>query len=76
MSLLSSIFATSLSITKSQKEFWNKNGYLVLKGLLEPGLVQQYLEEIDRFWENRDQEDNPLVIDSVSYTQQTLPTKP
>lgn len=63
MSLLSSIFATSLSITKSQKEFWNKNGYLLLKGLLEPGLVQQYLEEIDRFWENRDQEDNPLVID-------------
>ena len=63
MSLLSSIFAQPPSITNSQKEFWNQNGYLVIEGLLKPSLVQQYLEEIDRLWENRDQEDNPLVID-------------
>lgn len=63
MALLDKLFNRSTNLSSKQKSFWNENGYLVLKGFLDPNGIQAYLDEIDSLWENRRREDNPLVID-------------
>lgn len=63
MAILDRIFNRSANLSSKQRTFWDENGYIVLKGFLKPKGVQAYLDELDSLWENRDREDNPLVID-------------
>jgi len=63
MSLLDKLFNRPTGLTPDQRSFWDENGYLVLRGFLKSKNVRAYLDEIDSLWENRKQEDNPLVID-------------
>lgn len=63
MTLFETLFNRSSKLSAEQRTFWNENGYIVLRGFLKPKLVRQYLDELDELWENRNREDNPLVID-------------
>lgn len=63
MSFLRSLFNRPKSLTAEQRADWEQTGYLILKGFLKPSLVKRYLDEIDRLWEYRKRDDNPLVID-------------
>jgi len=63
MSLLSGLLGRPYSLSEAEKADWENKGYLVLKGLIKPRWIDAYLREIDRLWETRAREDNPLVID-------------
>jgi phytanoyl-CoA hydroxylase len=63
MSLLDALFNRPKNLTNTQREFWDTNGYLILKRCIKPAVIDRYQRELDELWENRASDDNPLVID-------------
>ena len=63
MSLLDALFNRPKNLTNTQREFWDTNGYLILKRCIKPAVIDRYQRELDGLWENRASDDNPLVID-------------
>jgi len=50
-------------LTQDQRNFWEENGYLILQGFFDKGTMEKLYAEIDKIWNERKREDNPLVID-------------
>jgi len=63
MKLLYFFFKKPFKLNPDQRSFWDENGYIVLRKFFKRSLIEAYLAEVDRLWEQRRREDNPLVID-------------
>ncbi|MGL4882383.1 MAG: phytanoyl-CoA dioxygenase family protein [Waterburya sp.] len=50
-------------LTQEQQDFWNANGFLILPNFFEPEKLETFLSEVNEIWQNRQRDNNPLVID-------------
>jgi phytanoyl-CoA hydroxylase len=50
-------------LTREQRNFWNENGFLILQNFFEPEKLETLLSEVNDIWQNRQLDNNPLVID-------------
>lgn len=46
-----------------QRDFWNKNGFLILQNFFEPEKLESLLSEVNDIWQNRQLDNDPLIID-------------
>jgi phytanoyl-CoA hydroxylase len=46
-----------------QRDFWNKNGFLILQNFFEPEKLESLLSEVNEIWQNRQLDNDPLIID-------------
>jgi phytanoyl-CoA hydroxylase len=62
ISLIKRKFASSV-LTPDQRDFWHENGFLILQNFFEPEKLAAFLLEVNDIWQNRQFDDNPLIID-------------
>lgn len=53
----------SMSLSTAQTASWNERGILVLENLFSRREMKLARKDLDDMWANRQQTDNPLVID-------------
>jgi phytanoyl-CoA hydroxylase len=51
------------ALDPSQREHWERRGYLVLPGFFTEARIDAVNDLVERLWEERERPDNPIVID-------------
>jgi phytanoyl-CoA hydroxylase len=62
ISLIKRKFASPI-LTSDQRDFWQENGFLILQNFFQPEQLAAFLLEVNEIWQNRQFDDNPLIID-------------
>jgi phytanoyl-CoA hydroxylase len=62
ISLIKRKFASPV-LTADQRDFWHENGFLILQNFFEQEKLAAFLSEVNEIWQNRQFDNNPLIID-------------